>query len=616
MLFQACSQEDEAHVDELVEEAVVAPLDPDVVREIVSSEELILSLTPKFGEIGGAMLNLELPGDEGRQFFAEKVRVGRLLGAEEVEGAIPVNVSFDRWSVGEIEESVQREGMELWKAFLEGVRSIEHGKIYPIRGSFLDEAMSGFVTLAGSSGVAKMKAGGMLKWEAKMEVEWERDSGTGVEGEWRIVKWQTKSFETKAVNQPFFSDVLGIALENPGDFQRATQSRHEQMTVDLLMGRPVDRAGGDEYPFFFAEVTLEHPGVAVVDLNKDGFDDVFVAMPQGTNLFLRNKGDGTFEECAYEYGLNETGYSSAALFGDFDNDGDADLVLGRPRHRGQYWRNDEGKFVEKTAELMGELPYLISSISAADYNGDGLLDLYFATYGPIEAMSQYQGNETPRWVTQYLSDREVEEYEKRNKGAHVYLEATGPPNLLLTNVGDGKFEVASENGQVRLWLKSFHGGWSDFDQDGDPDLYVANDYGPDHFLRNDGESGFTDVTELSGMNVMGFGMGVTWGDYDNDGKTDLYVSNMFSKAGQRILRSVGGIDERFNEMSEGNFLYRGGDGEFELVSGLEKDDVPVAKAGWAWGAQFVDFNNDGWLDLYSPNGFYTAPRQVAAEVDL
>jgi hypothetical protein len=118
------------------------------------------------------------------------------------------------------------------------------------------------------------------------------------------------------------------------------------------------------------------------------------------------------------------------------------------------------------------------------------------------------------------------------------------------------------------------------------------------------------------MKVIGFGMGVTWGDYDNDGRHDLYVSNMYSKAGLRITRQVDGLDERIRQLSEGNYLYRNLGEAMQLVSGLSPPALSVTRAGWSWGGQFVDVNNDSFLDLYVPNGYYTAPEEFGTDVDL
>ena len=116
---------------------------------------------------------------------------------------------------------------------------------------------------------------------------------------------------------------------------------------------------------------------------------------------------------------------------------------------------------------------------------------------------------------------------------------------------------------------------------------------------------------------MGFSMGATWGDYDLDGRQDLYVSTMFSKAGRRVTEHMSGLDARFRVAAEGNLLYRNaGDSTFEKVSGLKPPALEVAQADWSWGGQFTDVNNDGRLDLYVSSGFYTAPEEFAVDVDL
>jgi len=258
---------------------------------------------------------------------------------------------------------------------------------------------------------------------------------------------------------------------------------------------------------------------------------------------------------------------------------------------------------------------MIASISAADYNGDGLLDVHLTTYGPLEIFLRFSDGQTPVWSQRYLNEEETSAFKSELDETHVYLDRPGPPNMLLVNTGGGAFDVAQENEQIRLWSQSFQATWNDFDSDGDPDLYVSNDYGSDNFLRNDFPDGFTDITQEAGI-AIGWGMGVSFNDYNNDGVTDLYVTNMYSKAGRRITEEVEGIDPRFKKLATGNYLYRGNGEKFELVSGIEQSDMPVAKAGWAWGSQFLDFNNDGFVDIFSPNGYYTAPADVAVDVDL
>ena len=170
-----------------------------------------------------------------------------------------------------------------------------------------------------------------------------------------------------------------------------------------------------------------------------------------------------------------------------------------------------------------------------------------------------------------------------------------------------------------VWANTFQSTWSDYDQDGDVDLYLSNDFAPDYLFRNDGELGFSDVTlRVGGKAMRGYGMGVTWGDYDGDGWQDLYVSNMYSKAGKRIIGQMQAeLDERYLLSANGNRLFKNQHGrKFDLVSGEGPTDIQVTKAGWSWGGQFCDFDNDGWLDLYVASGFYTAPQEITCHTDL
>ncbi len=128
-------------------------------------------------------------------------------------------------------------------------------------------------------------------------------------------------------------------------------------------------------------------------------------------------------------------------------------------------------------------------------------------------------------------------------------------------------------------------------------------------------------------------MGVSFGDYDNDGRQDLYVTNMFSKAARRVVSFFvegganfdptmiapgEGMNPVYERLGEGNSLFRneGGDRPWSKLSGLEPPELTVENGGWGWGAQFADFDNDGWLDIYAPDGFYTAPEEASLDVDV
>ena len=118
---------------------------------------------------------------------------------------------------------------------------------------------------------------------------------------------------------------------------------------------------------FLSRALSRHPGLAVVDLDQDGFDDLYVMARWGENMFFRNRGDGTFEEIAADLGLNIKDYASSAIFADFDNDGDDDVIIGRTLGRSIYLVNEHGHFVDRSDEMVNELlPYLVSSVSAVD----------------------------------------------------------------------------------------------------------------------------------------------------------------------------------------------------------------------------------------------------------
>jgi hypothetical protein len=180
--------------------------------------------------------------------------------------------------------------------------------------------------------------------------------------------------------------------------------------------------------------------------------------------------------------------------------------------------------------------------------------------------------------------------------------------MLWQNDGQGRFrdvtqEVGLDQNNRRF---SYAAAWADYDNDGDMDLYVANDFGRNNLYQNDGGR-FRDVASQFGVEDISAGMSATWGDYDGDGLLDLYVSNMFSSAGNRIAyqrqfrsgdsaRSLGD----FRRHARGNTLFRNAAG-----SGFQDVSQPggVTMGRWAWGAKFADLNNDSLEDLYVANGF-------------
>jgi hypothetical protein len=339
-------------------------------------------------------------------------------------------------------------------------------------------------------------------------------------------------------------------------------------------------------------------------------------------MFFRNRGDGSFEEIAAELGLDIEDHSSSAIFADFDNDGDADLLLGRTLVRSQYLINEDGRFAESSKSHVNEpLPYFTSSVSAADYDGDGLLDLYLSTYAKVLVARDFllrRGRIGGGLLPEFLPQMDSLRLAKLRLAPefHQFINHAGPPNVLLRNVGGGRFKVIHDVAALRIFRNTFQSTWSDFDGDGDPDLYVANDFGPNNLVRNDGDGQFTDVTRDTKTADIGFGMGASWGDYDNDGRPDLYVSNMYSSAGNRILEKLEHVNDTFLGAARGNTLFRNSGETFDKVSGIEAPALTVEKAGWSWGGQFADLDNDGYQDIYALSGFYTANKKVAIAREL
>lgn len=590
-----------------------------VIRNLVSSEELLLDLTPRLKELSQSIHTLRLPGDPASALFADSIDLQGRLGATQQTKSSSAAIVSKEWKINASRETCQLDQLQLWEPLLGQIDSFSEAKFYFVQGDLQGESRNTFSSQVGFRGKAILKNGVHASIHAQLDLQWKLQSKTEAfpdPHDWKIISWTIRKMHSIESPQPIFQNIVTKAIPEQAISQRIAQSAHEQMISSLAQGGDYRLPPGETYPFFFPDVTLEHPGVAVVDIDSDGWDDIYVAMQRGPNLFLRNRGDHTFEDIASSVGLNVDGDSTSAVFADFDNDGDHDLFLGRARHPAMYFRNDNGKFTDVSRQnIATKLPSLVSSISTADFNGDGLLDVYLSTYSPIEAY-EFTAGKRPQWVSRFLPPSKRREFDRRSNQSHTFLNRAGPPNVLLVNLGEGKFEVAKENTQLELWKMTFQASWHDYDLDGDPDLYVANDFSHDQFFRNDGPDGFSEVTEQVGFTGMGFGMGVSFADYDCDGKTDIYVSNMYSKAGKRITSRIEGLDPRFAEMAAGNFLYkRTGDG-YELASGSSDINSPVAKAGWSWGGQFFDFNNDGFQDIYVVNGYYTAPDDIAVEMDL
>ena len=583
---------------------VTVPKPPARWDAMVASEEAILQVTPEMERLNHSTLNLWLPDESTRALFGDVVQVVDLGSVERTTGS-----SLGAVRVASPEGAgrrVSRGDLALWRPLLDHVEYFEHAKFYVIRGQLLGDSSGRLETDLGFEALAH-RSGGRLWLRGELTVTW--SSGPSLEDggppTWSIVEWQSGELKTMSVDRPLFAEVLGQALQGEA-LSAARRSIHEELVVEYVL----DPEGFQPpTPYFTPESTDRHPGLAVTDLDGDGFDDVYVMARWGPNQFFRNRGDGTFEEIAAKIGLDVSHFTSSALFADFDNDGDKDVFLGRTLEPSVYMVNEGGTFVDRSLELIdGPLPSLTAATSAVDYDSDGLLDLYVSTYAaymhPVETLAFVDQVVAVELLALRGSDQD-----------HVITNRFGPPNVLFRNEGGGRFARVHDS-ELELFKNTFQSTWADYDNDGDMDVYAVNDFAPNNLFRNDGAGDFTDVTEETGTADLGFGMGASWGDFDADGLLDLYVTNMYSKAGLRITAQLNDVDGRFRRMARGNTLFRNKITEFERVSSLQRPGLLVEAAGWGWGSQFVDLDNDSDLDIFALSGLYTAPSAVELPIDI
>lgn len=312
-------------------------------------------------------------------------------------------------------------------------------------------------------------------------------------------------------------------------------------------------------------------GAAVADVNSDGWPDIYLcgsAGPVGAvaNRLFINNGQGAFVDERELWGLpsgtdansQDDPLAIGATFADYDNDGDSDLFLANDGPN-QLFRNDGGQFVDHTAAagLLGQ-DLLSAGMVLGDYDDDGLLDLFVVHHQDLSL-----------------------------PGDSSF--ANRPADRLYRNLGDGSFEdVTALLPQTSPHGAGFAAAWLDVDDDGDLDLYVANDHGnalqPNQLYRNDGlgHDGwtFTAISQDCGCSLAASAMGLGIGDYNRDGSVDLYVSNLLLDGGEVLLRGQG----------DGTFV------DVSLSASAVSGSAGLRES--SWGVEFIDYDNDGWQDLF------------------
>ncbi|MFQ5705072.1 MAG: CRTAC1 family protein [Gemmatimonadales bacterium] len=318
--------------------------------------------------------------------------------------------------------------------------------------------------------------------------------------------------------------------------------------------------------------------VSVSDVNADGWPDLYFTSSRfGTpNALFLNQRDGTFRNVAQDAGiadLNSTGQgaSMGSVWGDYDNDGLEDLFVYKYGYA-QLFRNLGNLKFEDVTQAAGLHRWMNSNNALwFDFDRDGLLDLY---------VGGYFRSDVDMWHVQTTKIMH-NSFEFATNGGH---------NVLYRNIGEGRFEDVTGKTGLTSTRWTLASASADFNGDGWPDLYIANDYGPEELYLNHEGKNFT-LASAGLADDSKSGMSVALGDIYNRGRTDVFVTNI-SERGYLFQ----GNNLRVNFLDElGRFE--------EIAKGV------VADAGWAWGAQFGDLNNDGRMDLFVANGFISGDRK-------
>ncbi len=409
-----------------------------------------------------------------------------------------------------------------------------------------------------------------------------------------VREWHIREESEARSLTPVYVDITASALGGNSSYQAQLQHGVDYWRTVLDGASGIDIYG--------------HNGVCLADIDNDGYDDLYVCQPAGLpNRLYRNRGDGTFEDITESSELGILENTACALFADFNNDGLQDVIVVRANGPLLFLNEGGGRFRQRKGAFQFANPPqgTFTGAAVADYDCDGWLDIYFCLY------SFYQGTGQYRYPVPY--------HDAEN----------GPPNFLMRNQRDGTFrDVTAQAGLNQNNTRySFCCAWGDYNRDGWPDLYVVNDFGRKNLYRNQGDGTFTDVAAQVGVEDVGAGMSVSWLDRDNGGAEDVYVGNMWTAAGVRVSMqdvfkkdSSVAVRALYQQHAMGNFL-------FHNKAGIGFEDTTIASGvgvgRWAWSSDALDFDHDGFPDLYVANGMVSGPagsdlnsffwRQVVAQ---
>ena len=388
-----------------------------------------------------------------------------------------------------------------------------------------------------------------------------------------------KKLKIQTISFTFFLFIVHAMPWTPVARPAPSENKSVQFTdVTTELGIQFRHTNGESGKKYFIEPIGS--GVALFDFDNDGDLDLYFVngsdlpgvtspMPP-TNHLYRNDGD-IFTDVTVEASVGDTGYGLGCCVGDYNNDGFTDLYVTNFGANVLYHNNGDGTFANVTESAGVGGNQFSSGCAFVDVDADGYLDLYVVNYVQFDLQTNPEC--TRQGVRTYCTPEALQ----------------GAVDILYRNNGDGTFtDITKQVGIGGANGKGLGVVCGDIDNDGDLDIFVANDTTPNFLYRNDSDTAIQ-MTEdalfagvaLSEEGRAYSGMGANLGDFDNDGYLDIVITNFQDQTNSLYHNAQSGF---FNEMS--------------FAKGIGERSLPYL----AWGVDFVDFNNDGWLDLFVANG--------------
>lgn len=495
-----------------------------------------------------------------RDDFHGKVFLPSLPGATATHGLLS-----QQTRTGKAEKSVDRNGfVEDLLQSLEAMKQIENVgmrvlKIDRVKDNDQHNRWWTEILLTATGRGAKNE---LLAFDSHQHVEFQYNEKNELDGEQVVASWDTFSHRLRTSERMLMQEATSeyglpaVPLQDNWTTKAMPQQWHYQMAVE--------------------------------DYDRDGFLDIAIATLDGKPILLRSMEGKKFEDVSQRFAFapwDKQQIRYLATWIDFDNDGFPDLILGS-----RLYRNVGGKSFDDVTDASGlTFGNRPMGCAIADYDADGFLDIY-VTY-------QNSGRPKDGKPLPWVGDN-----------------SSGQFNTLWHNEGNGTFTDVTKKTATSGGLRnSLAASWMYTNDDNRPDLYVANDFGTNVMFHSRADGGFDDVSEATGLADYATSMGVASGDINNDGRPEIYVANMYSKMGRRIIAHVNeddytaGIHTQIKGACAGNRLY-----QYDEKTKRYKDlsvDLHVNGIGWAFAPAMADLDNDGLLDMYATTGFMSFDRK-------